>query len=195
MQHHRRSFSVFSLLAFAILSLFFIQAAGVAFIQLGIPVWLAIIIVPGSLLGSLINIPIYTIESDTTPCTEEPYVQYWGVSYQVLQQECPGKTKISINLGGAIIPSAVSAFLIYNNIFDILQFLFAIGIVSLFVHRIARIEPNVGILTPGFLPAFAAVLITIFMLTIAPGSYNGYALAYVCGTREGADRLPCFHGA
>ena len=63
-----------------------------------------------------------------------------------------------------------------------IQFVVAITVVSLIVHRVARIEPNVGILTPGFLPALAAVFITLLLLVVAPGSYNGYAIAYVCGT-------------
>lgn len=182
MQHGKRSFSAFTILAFAILSLFFIQAAGVAFLQLGIPVWIAIIIVPGSLIGSLINIPLYTIESDDSPCTEEPYVQYWGVSYQVFQPDCPGETRISINLGGAIIPIAVSSYLLITNLMAIPLFLITTAIVTLFVHRIARIEPNVGILTPGFLPAIAAVIVTLAMMVFIPGGYNGYAMAYVSGT-------------
>jgi uncharacterized membrane protein len=192
LQHGKGSFSVFTVLAFAIFTLFFLQAAGMAFIQLGIPIWLAIIIIPGSLLGSVINIPLYTVKSDTAPCIEDSHVFYWGVSYQVFHPECPGETRISINLGGAVIPVAVSAYLILMNLIAMIQFAVAITIVTLVVHRVARIEPNVGILTPGFLPAIAAVFITIAILAIAPGSYNGYAIAYVCGTLGtliGADLL------
>jgi uncharacterized membrane protein len=170
------------MIAFAVISIFFLQAVGIAFVQLGIPMWLAILIIPGSLLGSMVNIPLYKIKSDSTPCTEDAHVKYLGVSYQVFQPECPGETQISINLGGAIIPILVSAYLILLNISGSIQFLVAISIVALIVHRVARIEPNVGILTPGFLPAIAAVFITIAILTIAPGSFNGYAIAYVCGT-------------
>jgi uncharacterized membrane protein len=182
LQHGRRSFSGFTIIAFAVLSLFFFQAAGMAFIQLGIPMWLAFLIIPGSLIGSLINIPIYKIESDPEPCIEDSQVIYYGVSYQVFQPDCPGETQISINLGGAIIPVFVSAYLMLINLTAILQFAIAITIVSLIVHRVARIEPNVGILTPGFLPAIAAVIITIVIYALAPGAYNLYAIAYVCGT-------------
>lgn len=182
MQHGRGSFSVFTMLAFVILSLFFVQAAGIAFIQLGIPVWLAILIIPGSLIGSLVNIPLYKIESDKVPCTEEQYIQYYGVSYQVFQPECPGETTISINLGGALIPIAVSAYLMLLNYTAALQFIISITIVTLIVHRVARIEPNVGILTPGFIPALVAVFTTIALMTFIPGSYNGYTVAYVSGT-------------
>ncbi|MFW9834138.1 MAG: DUF1614 domain-containing protein [Candidatus Thorarchaeota archaeon] len=182
LQHGRGSFSAFTIIAFAMLSLFFLQAVGIAFLQLGIPLWLAILIIPGSLIGSMVNIPLYTIESDPTPCTNETHVYNWGVSYQVFQPECPGETQISINLGGAIIPIAVSAYLIAMNIFGIIQFAVAVTIVALIVHRFARIEPNVGILTPGLLPALVAVFVTIAMIAIAPGLYNGYAIAYVSGT-------------
>jgi uncharacterized membrane protein len=182
LQHGRGSFSAFTIIAFAILSLFFLQAAGVAFLQLGIPLWLAILIIPGSLIGSMVNIPLYTIESDPTPCTNETHVYNWGVSYQVFQPECPGETQISINLGGAIIPIAVSAYLIAMNIFGVIQFAIAVTIVALIVHRFAKIEPNVGILTPGLLPALVAVFVTIAMIALAPGLYNGYAIAYVSGT-------------
>jgi uncharacterized membrane protein len=190
MQHGRGSFSVFMLLAIIILSLFFIQAAGFAFIQLGIPPWLAMLIIPGSLIGSLVNIPLYTIESDPTQCTEDSHIQYYGVSYQVFQPECPGETQISINLGGAVIPIAVSAFLVFDNLLPLgadftpalLQFTISIIVVTLIVHRVARIEPNVGILTPGFLPALVAVFVTIALATLMPGTANGYAIAYVSGT-------------
>jgi len=182
LQHGRGSFSAFTMLAFVILSLFFLQAIGIAFIQLGIPMWLAILIVPGSLLGSLVNIPLYTIESDPAPCTEEPYIQFWGVSYQVFYPECPGETQISINLGGAIIPILVSGYLILMNLAAPVQFAISVAIVTLAVHRVARIEPNVGILTPAFLPALVAVFVTIAMIAIAPGFYNAYAIAYVSGT-------------
>jgi uncharacterized membrane protein len=192
LQHGKGSFSAFTVLAFAILTLFFLQAAGMAFIQLGIPMWLAILIIPGSLLGSVVNIPLYTIKSDSAPCIEDSHFPYWGVSYQVFQPECPGETEISINLGGAIIPIFVSGYLILMNLTAVVQFLVATAIVAIIVHRVARIEPSVGILTPGFLPALAAVFMTIAIIAIAPGPYNAYAIAYVCGTLGtliGADLL------
>ncbi|NHJ13514.1 MAG: DUF1614 domain-containing protein [Candidatus Thorarchaeota archaeon] len=192
LQHGKGSSSFFAMLAFAIMVAFMIQAAGFAFLQLGIPIWLAILVVPGSLLGSVVNIPLYTIESDDTPCIQDSLLQYWGISYQVFHPDCPGRTRISINLGGAVIPILVSGYLILLNLGAFLQFAIGVLVVTLIVHRVARIEPNVGILTPGFLPAFAAVLITLALIVLAPGAYNGYAIAYVSGTLGtliGADLL------
>jgi uncharacterized membrane protein len=182
MQQKRGSFSVFTMLALAIMGLFFIQAAGIVFIQLGIPVWLAVLIVPGSLIGSVINIPLYTIKSKSEECTPEPYIYYWGVSYQVFEPDCPGETQISINVGGAIIPILVSGYLLIMNYVEMLQIVIAVVVVTLVVHRVARIEPNVGILTPGFLPALVAVFATIAVALVFPWSYNLYAIAYIAGT-------------
>jgi uncharacterized membrane protein len=182
MQHEKRSFSVFVVLAFVIVMIFFIQSAGFAFIELGLPIWLAFLIVPGALLGSLVNIPLYTIQSDSTPCTEELYVTHWGISYQVFQPECPGETKISINLGGAVIPILVSAYLILVNPSALIQFAIAIIVVTVVVNRVARIEPNVGIITPALLPPLIAVFTTVAVMLVAPGIYNMYAVAYVAGT-------------
>ncbi|MHA2142865.1 MAG: DUF1614 domain-containing protein, partial [Candidatus Thorarchaeota archaeon] len=107
------------------MSIFLIQAAGIAFIQIGIPIWLVILIVPGSLLGSLVNIPLYTIKSDSSPLVEAPYLTDWGFSIQVFQHDTPRETKISINLGGAIIPVIVSGYLILLNLLSIVPILFA----------------------------------------------------------------------
>ena len=68
------------------------------------------------------------------------------------------------------------------NFSALLQMAIAILVVTIAVHRVARIEPNVGILTPGLLPALIAVFATVALVLLAPGPYNGYALAYVSGT-------------
>jgi uncharacterized membrane protein len=167
---------------FALMSIFLIQAAGIAFIQIGIPIWLVILIVPGSLLGSLVNIPLYTIKSDSSPLVEAPYLTDWGFSIQVFQHDTPRETKISINLGGAIIPVIVSGYLILLNLLSIVPILFATTAVTIAVNRIARIEPNMGIVTPALLPPLAAVLATIAVGMIFPGIINVYAIAYIAGT-------------
>jgi uncharacterized membrane protein len=167
---------------FAMMSLFLIQAAGVAFIQIGIPLWLVILIVPGSLLGSLVNIPLYTIQAESSPLVEAPYLSDWGFSFQVFQPTTPRETKISINLGGAVIPVIVSGYLILLNLLSMIPILFATAAVTIAVHRIARIEPNMGIVTPALLPPLAAVLATLAVGMIFPGIINLYAIAYISGT-------------
>jgi uncharacterized membrane protein len=181
-QPGRRANSRLAILMFALMSVFLIQAAGVAFIQIGIPIWLAILIVPGSLIGSLVNIPLYTIKSDSSPLIEAPSLTDWGFSFHVFQPDTPRETKISINLGGAIIPVIVSGYLVLLNMLSIVPILFATTAVTIAVHRIAKIEPNMGIVTPALLPPLAAVMATLAVGMIFPGIINLYAIAYIAGT-------------
>ena len=144
--------------------------------------WLAYLIVPGSLVGSLVNIPLYTIQTETSPFIEAPYLHEWGFSFQMFQSAPPRDMKISINLGGAIIPIVVSAYLILLNLISFVPILFATAGVTIAVNRIAKIEPNLGIVTPGLLPPLAAVVATLVVGLIFPGIVNLYAIAYISGT-------------
>ena len=135
-----------------------------------------------SLIGSTVNLPLFVLES-SHPVTVVEKIDVFGVRRIVPHAEgATSETLVTVNLGGAIIPVLVSGYLILINLTAVLQFAITITIIALIVHRVARIVPDVGILTPGFLPAIAAVFITLIFYTIMPGSYNGYALAYVCGT-------------
>ncbi|MFX1261383.1 MAG: DUF1614 domain-containing protein [Promethearchaeota archaeon] len=188
----RRPTSPLAILMFAMMSLFLIQSAGIAFIQIGIPMWLAILIVPGSLLGSLVNIPLYTIKAESSQVVGAPYISDWGFSFQVFRPNTPSETKVSINLGGAVIPMIVSGYLILLNLLSVVPILFATTAVTIAVHLIARIEPNMGIVTPALLPPLAAVIATLAVGLIFPGIINLYAIAYISGTMGtliGADFL------
>ncbi|TXT54521.1 MAG: conserved membrane protein of unknown function [Candidatus Thorarchaeota archaeon] len=192
MQHDKKSFSIFVVIAVVFLSLLFIQLAGAVFIQIGIPAWLAFLIVPGSLLGSLVNIPIYTIESDSAPCDAKEYKQVWLITYHIVGSECPGETIVSINLGGAVIPAVVSGYLIFVNLAGIIPILLAISIVAIFVRAIAKVDPDIGIMTPALLPPLAAALMTMIVMSLFPIGINAYAIAYISGTLGtliGADLL------
>jgi uncharacterized membrane protein len=155
------------------------------------------IIVPGSLLGSIINIPIATINADATPCTEAQFVSVYGLGYRVFSPDCPGKLQLGINVGGAIIPIAVSAYLLWANQNVFVPALIAIIVVSLFVHAVAKVEPNVGVVTPAILPALVAAFTTFALIQFiqsltATYVTAMYVVAYVSGTLGsliGADLL------
>lgn len=179
--HSRRAFSVFAALAALVMAVFLLDTVGYVFLGLGIPVWLVLLIIPGSLIGSFVNIHVATIKSDASDCADK-YVTAWGVPYKVHAPDCPGKTELSINLGGAIIPCFVSAYLLAQNWDLIVPAGIAILIVMLFVNRIARIEPQVGIVTPGLLPPLVAGLTALSLTTFFVGIANPYVIAYVSGT-------------
>jgi uncharacterized membrane protein len=179
--HGRRAFSVFLTLAAVIMTIFLVDTVGYVFLGLGIPVWLVLVIIPGSLIGSFLNIRITTIESDPSDCIHE-YVTVWGVPYKVYAPDCPGKTELSINFGGAIIPCLVSTYLLAQNLGLVVPSLVATVVVMLFVNRIARVEPEVGIITPALLPPLVAGLTAGILATIFVGIVNPYVIAYTSGT-------------
>jgi uncharacterized membrane protein len=93
---------------------------------------------------------------------------------------------LAVNLGGAVIPIVLSAYLIVRNGLG-WQAVVGIAVVSGAVHRAARPIPGVGIVVPTFLPP-AAAAITAWMI----GADATAALAYVSGTLGtliGADLL------
>lgn len=104
----------------------------------------------------------------------------------------PRKTALSINVGGAIIPIAVSAYLLWANQNVLVPALIAIVVVSLFVHAVAKVEPNVGVVTPAILPALVAAFTTFLLIQFIPSLTATYVVAYVSGTLGsliGADLL------
>ncbi len=192
LNHTRRGFSSFATIGTIILAFFLIQAAGTIFLELGIPFWVVILIIPGSLIGSLVNIHVATLETNPEGCEAEEYVTVWGVAYKVHYPECPGELELGVNLGGAIIPIVVSSYLLLMNP-DLLMITFASTImVMIFVNRIARIVPEVGIVTPSLLPPLMAGITATLFYVLLGGLSNPYVVAYVSGTLGtliGADLL------
>ena len=65
------------------------------------------------------------------------------------------QTVLAINLGGAVIPVLLSAYLVFEH--DMLgRTLLAVAIVALVVHATARPLRGIGIAVPMFVPPFAA---------------------------------------
>ena len=191
LQHSKRSFSIFVIITLIFVSILFIQIAGAAFVRLGIHPWLALIIVPGSLIGSMVNIPAFKVASEEKRCEQE-YVTFFGLSYRVVPSDCSGETQINVNLGGAIIPVLVSGYLLITNVDSILPAIVGIVIVSVIVKSIARVKPEVGIVTPGLLPPLISAIVAILLVAFFGMGLNAYVLAYVSGTLGtliGADLL------
>ncbi|HKD36319.1 MAG TPA: DUF1614 domain-containing protein [Pirellulales bacterium] len=152
-----------------------------------------------SLAGSFVNIPIAElppekVESDRT-------IEFMGMRYNVpVVENWPG-TIIAVNLGGAVIPTLLSIYLIIRNAI-FLRSVIGVAIVALIVHWLAKPVPGVGIAVPIFIPPIAAALVAVLLariplpeaaavstpqaITVAP------ALAYVVGslgTLIGADLM------
>jgi uncharacterized membrane protein len=143
------------------------------------------------LLGSYINIPIaYWPERLVTTATA---VTYFGIRYVIpVVREWPG-TVLAVNVGGAVIPTLLSFYLMLKNR------LFGLALagtvpVAIACYLLATPEPGLGIAEPIFVPALVTALVAVTLSR----RYAG-ALAYICGslgTLIGADvmNLPKIRG-
>jgi len=180
-------FVLLTLVLGGVFSLVFIGAVGQALHRVFGSWQTALLIFLASLLGSSINLPIWTIKS-RRPKVRMGIVRVFGISYPApIIEEAENKTYITVNLGGAIIPTLISMYLLYNLPQIRSSALIATVAVSLVVWIVARPIPGVGIVTPALLPPLITALITLF-LNVTPT----YAVAYVSGTLGtliGADLL------
>ena len=142
--------------------------------RIGISIgWMAVILA-AALLGSMINIPVARLPAEIRETSTT--VTVFGVTYRVPLAVRSGRTTIAVNVGGAIVPSAVAVYLICH---DRLQpgVLLAALIVTVLVFAVARPVPGVGIVTPPLVPPLAAALAAIWL-----GGHFVAAAAYVAGT-------------
>ncbi len=137
-----------------------------------------------SLFGSYVNIPVAELPAKRIISNQE--VTFFGVRYVIPRVQEWQKTIIAVNVGGAIIPTLLSFYLMVKNGIYI-QALIGVAIVAVIVHWKARPIPGVGIVIPIFIPPIVAVGTALLLSgPFAP------SLAYIIGslgTLIGADLL------
>ncbi len=137
-----------------------------------------------SLLGSYINIPIAALPAKEV--ISDRQVTIYGVGHVVpLVTDLP-RTIIAVNLGGAVIPTILSIYLLRRNRLYA-RGLLGIAIVTVAVHLMARPVPGIGIGEPIFVPPLVTTAVALFLSRdfAAPLAYISGTL----GTLIGADLL------
>jgi uncharacterized membrane protein len=160
-----------------------VRLVNTAFTLAGLSPALAGVVLLASLLGSAINIPVARLTSLAPPVSAQQ-VRWLGVTYVVPVRTSPD-VRVAVNVGGAVIPTAVSIFLvIHTRLWPAM--LLATVVTAALVHLVARPVGGIGIAVPTLIPAIAAGLVTLLLRTGA----NAFAVAYVAGsigTLVGAD--------
>jgi len=113
-----------------------------------------------SLLGSQVNIPLYSIDR--------------------------GATVVALNVGGALIPILVSLYLlVHTGMYR--RMLIGVSVVAAVVHSLAQIVPGVGIAVPMIVPPLVAagVALPLALRRAPPLAYVSGSM----GTLIGADLL------
>jgi len=171
--------------AFALL-LVFIQLGILryAYTRLGVSSGTALFLLFASLFGSYVNIPIAQLPAQNIMAGRE--VSYFGMRYVVpVLVDWPG-TVIAVNVGGAVIPTILSLYLLAKNELWGAGFV-AVGCVTLITHMMASPVAGVGIAVPILGPPVAAA-ITALIISWRHAATLAYAGGSL-GTLIGADLL------
>jgi uncharacterized membrane protein len=155
-----------------------------AYMRLGVSSGAAILLLLASLIGSYINIPI--VQLPEQHILSGRHVEFFGMHYSVpVVIDWPG-TVIAINVGGALIPTLISLYLLAKNQVWALG-LIATACVGAVCYWLAQPVPGVGIAVPTFVPALTAAICALVLSRryAAPLAYVGGSM----GTLVGADLL------
>jgi len=171
------AFSFFFFFFILIFSLFFLFMFGIplAFYKLGIPPFIAYLLLFLSLIGSAVNIPIREMEGKEIEYAE---ISFWGIRYRIPYVR---KTVIAINFGGAIIPIAISSYEILRvasagNVSLLMKIFLAVFISSIIFHFFAKPVKGIGVAMPALIPPIISAILGISL------GDNPAIIAYISGT-------------
>jgi uncharacterized membrane protein len=164
----------------------FVQAGALtlAFDKLGLSPDSAVLLLSASLLGSLINLPLFSVKAEEPPA---PMPEPFRSLLKLPQMEFTGITTIAINVGGGVVPLAFSGYLVRHSSLDLLTVVGAVATVATACRLVSRPVPGIGIGIPIFAAPIVAAIVAILI-----DPQQSAPLAYISGTLGvliGADLL------
>jgi uncharacterized membrane protein len=155
-----------------------LQVGSYTFYRLGISPDTALLLLLASLAGSAINVPVARFRNQAIEVRRS--VTVFGMRY-IIPVMTRQTSIVAVNVGGALVPVALSAYLIAHDHIG-WQALAATLIVAVLVHLVARPVPGLGIAVPALLPGVFAALTAIALTAMAPHTAAVAGLAYAGGT-------------
>jgi uncharacterized membrane protein len=169
-------------LAYIVVFILVLSTLRYAYLSLGVSSSTALLLLFGSLVGSYFNITVAHLPPEHVISDEVR--GYFGMYWVVPRVRSYSGTAIAVNVGGAVIPTIMSLYLMLTRRLWI-RGTIATAIVALVLHWLAHPVPGVGIAVPIFVP----VLVTAVVALLLAGE-NAAPLAYIAGsmgTLIGAD--------
>ncbi|PTD94385.1 hypothetical protein C9439_02815 [archaeon SCG-AAA382B04] len=142
------------------------------------------------LIGSVINIPLFKMKNKR-PLVEEKRTNFFGFSPTIGHSKY---VEVNLNLGGAVIPTLMSFYLIKDFGKNALLATFLATLIVVFVSKSsARLIKGRGIKMPTIVPPMTSVLASLAVSSILNVGYINLAkmafFAGVIGVLIGADLL------
>ena len=139
--YHPHNFPLFAglaLILFLVIVWLLIGVIGTAFAKVGFSPTIVAVILIATFLGSNVNIPIFKLKT-VVPIVREEFVSFFGMVYRVPKVEYGERTTlVAVNLGGALIPTTISFYLLWEMPAAITYAAIAVAIVALVNHAFAR---------------------------------------------------------
>jgi uncharacterized membrane protein len=148
--------------------------------SLGVSSGAAVLLLIGTLVGSTINVPLAQLSGSQV--TRHVEIDAFGEAYETPEVvDWPG-TVIAANVGGALIPAAMSLYLL-------LRFGFwgrgviAVAVVTFVCHMLARPVPGLGVAMPAAVPGIVAGVtgLVLSRRLAAPIAYVSGSLGVLIG--------------
>lgn len=161
----------------------FIRITEEAFEQIGFGHWHASLMVFGSIIGSMIDIPLHSGAITTYPAFMIDIIN-------AIPSDAPMSfhpVRLLVNVGGCVVPVLISIDLLRRRRAPISTALFGTVVVALITYTMAEPVPNVGITLPVYVPPVSAALVAVILCR---GYRTAPAIAYISGsigTLLGAD--------
>ena len=172
---------------FAILIGFFfivliLRSVRYAYESLGVSSNAAMFLLFATLIGSIFNIPIAELPPERV--VSDQIIDFFGMRYVVPVVSDWGGTVVAVNVGGAVIPTMMSIYLLIKRELWA-KGLVATAIVALVIHWMANPVPGLGIAVPVFMPVLVTAIVAVIL-----SREESAPLAYISGslgTLIGAD--------
>jgi uncharacterized membrane protein len=175
-------FSILVIIFVGLIILIQLRILRYAYMRLGIGPGAALLVLFGSLIGSYFNIPITVLPDHSIRSGE--IVDFYGMRYVVPYVTSWPGTVLAVNIGGAVIPTLMSTYLVLRYQLWV-KAAIAVAVIAIIIHAMATPVQGVGIAVPVFAPVVATAILA-FLLSreyAAPLAYIGGSM----GTLIGAD--------
>ena len=175
-------FGILVLLFAGLIILIQLRVLRYAYMKLGLGPGMAMLLLFGSLLGSYFNIPITVLPGRSIRSGE--IVDFFGMRYVVPPVTAWPGTVLAVNVGGAVIPTLMSTYLVLRYHLW-MKAAIAVVVIAIVIHSMATPVQGVGIAVPVFAPVVVTAILA-FLLSreyAAPLAYIGGSM----GTLIGAD--------
>jgi uncharacterized membrane protein len=168
-----------SLLIFFLISLFFaailqVHLFEIAFVKLGLTPEAASFLLLGTLLGSGINLPVYSLHTkETGHLVVSPDRK---MIWEIFQPVREGKIVIAVNVGGCLIPVGLCIYFISLQVLDPIKIIVGTLAITALSYKFSRLIPGLGVGMPVFLAPLTSVLLALVL-----DPEHAASLAYISG--------------